>query len=170
MMYRAGDIFCVGTDNIFGKLIRVWTRIWSFDDKVNHNHSGIIINSNGDTFEALASGIKIGNISKYKNNTLLVARLKNTPPGQIERAIKITRSKYDGKVYPRWRIPLFFVPFLAKYISTGIWYVCSEVTAFFIFMLGKWPRKVAGSNPDHIADYIRENTDDFEIITDRRIL
>ena len=167
---QMGDVFCVGTSKAPGFFIRLMSWLSSKDNKVRHNHSGIILGPDGRTFEAFFTGIKEGHISKYRGEVLLIARPIGPSPDVIFDALNKIQLKHTGQVYPFLRILLFCIPYAAKFVSSGKWYVCSEITASYLRRIGLWFRLIGGTTPDDITDYIWEQKGTrFEIIFDRRI-
>lgn len=157
-----GDIFCSANPMWLGKAIMFVTKIHASDNKAEYSHSGIILDDQGTTFEALWTNRKQNLFEAYKGKKVLIGRHKDMTP---ERALAgWARVKHhEGQAYAGHRLFLFFIPFLAKYLNLGLG-VCSELTAKFIVGSGIYPEFYwKGKNPDHIADMIVK-WKDWEIV------
>jgi len=165
---KIGDFFCsaniAGEDTFLSRHITRVERWWSKDNEAIYGHSGIIINSDGTTMEALLT-IKRQNIYKdYLGTRVLIGRHIGMNKLRFEKAYAAIRN-YEGKWYPGWRLAFFlFCPPLAKYIHYSGMPVCSEFAGFFgnIADLEEF-KTYWGLNPDDLADMIRK-WDCFNIV------
>jgi hypothetical protein len=149
---KAGDIFVSQNPMMLGIIINAVQKFWSADNQSEYSHAGIIINPNGETFESLYT-IRRSHIDKYTGKKVMIAR-HTAMTDQLFTHGFSQIIKHDGQIYPYHRLPLFLVPFLAKYISTGLFPVCSELVCKFLVKCGlreNW----SGVNPDHIADMMK---------------
>ena len=155
---KPGDIFCTTFPGAFvGKAINKIQKIKSTDNQSELSHSGIIIDSNGTTFEAIWTYKQQNIWEAYggKETKLLIGRHKLMSNVKFIKGITEITSKYKGKVYPIWRLALFMLPYASKYISFGP-VVCSELVMRFLFTAGlikNWK----GYTPDDVADMIVRN-------------
>jgi len=150
---QRGMIFCTSVQKIQAK-----------DNESTYSHSGIIV-IGGDvkeagTFEALWTNHQQHFYSAYKGKRVLIGRHKDMNLKLFLKGWGGIRH-HEGKIYAGWRLPLFFIPFLAKYLSLGLG-VCSELTMKFLFKAGLAPAW-KGWNPDDVADMIH-NYRDYEIV------
>jgi len=164
MKLKRGDIFCARNPMFLGRAINFVQKIHAKDNQSEYSHSGIIV-IGGDmkeagTFEALWTNKQQEFYKSYKGKKVLIGRHKDMNLKLFNRGWNGIR-KHEGKWYAGYRLPLFFIPFLAKYLSLGLG-VCSELTMKFLFKAGlasNWK----GWNPDDVADMIH-NYRDYEII------
>lgn len=148
---QAGDVFGTRNPMALGRAINVIQRLWSHDNEAKYSHSGIILNSKGDTFESLWT-IKKQNIwNEYVGKEIIIARPLGVDPRVIDKVLKGLIAKHEGQWYPVWRLPLHILPPLAKIM----WLnrpVCSELTAKYEWGIGIRHGQWAGTNPDTLAD------------------
>jgi hypothetical protein len=149
---QPGDCFVVKTDSKLAGLVNWGQALWSHDNRAEFNHAGIVVKEDGTTFESLS---RIGHyyLGRYAGSRILVVRYGEMIPerfwfgyGQVKR--------YDGKLYPFWRLPLHLVN-VAKFIH---WThpVCSELVGRFLNAAGITPNTGWGTTPDDWADLWRE--------------
>lgn len=161
---RRGDLFATKNPMAIGAAINFIQKINSSDNKSFFSHAGIIDSENGDTFEALWT-VKNSNISNYKNNRIIIARM-NVPEEVIDDCLNNLKKEYNGKFYPLWRLPFHIIPPLAKYISwRGKWVVCSELVAKYEYCCGMRHNQYLGTSPDMLVDEWSK-WKNFEIIFD----
>lgn len=151
---QQGDIFCTRNPMALGRAINAVQTFWSADNDSEYSHAGIITSAAGDTFESLWT-IKESHVDKYIGKKVLIGRVACPRVYKVV-AIKIVQDRYQGRLYPFWRLVFHLLPPLAKYISTGNNPVCSELMFAYILELGisrvgRWQ----GKNPDHAADFIK---------------
>lgn len=149
-----GDFFCTNLPGSFvANAILVAEKFFSKDNQAELSHSGIILDANGTTLEALWT-VKKQNVWSAYGRTgikLLIGRhTRMTYDRFVMGRYKLKRE--EGDWYPLWKLPLFYIPFIPKYlpVSTG---VCSELTMEFLYRAGLanvW----RGWTPDDVADYI----------------
>ena len=147
-----GDFFCTSFQgNLLARLILAGEKFHAKDNQAELSHSGILIDANGTTLEALWT-VTSQNIWKaYGDVKLLIGR----HDGMTYERYVMGRHKINKKVgswYPVWKLPLFLFPWITKYlpISAG---VCSELTMNFLYHCGlvtTW----RGWTPDDVADFI----------------
>lgn len=149
-----GDFF--GTSNpsaVLGKMIEVSEKYNSRDNEAVYTHSGVIINSLGDTVESLWT-VSGQNIWKaYAGQQVIIARWNHLNPNVWENVYLETILPRMGQSYPWWRLPLHLVPPLAKYIAfKSSKLVCSEFVALIEYKMMARHRWYTGTNPDTLAD------------------
>jgi hypothetical protein len=153
MNLQPGDVFCVRTGGI-GQAIRAVTRFWSKDGRTKHNHSGIVIGHNWETFEA-KNRIGRFNLAAYIGRPVIIAR-PFVFPELIQPALDRVILQHSGQIYPWWRLPLHIVPWLARKVSyKGRYLVCSELNAKYLYHVGIRDRHFTGVNPDTLADEMK---------------
>jgi len=157
MRLERGDIFCTRNPMMLGRAINFVQKVWSKDNKSEYSHSGIIIEG-GDlkqcySFEALWTNKIHGFYKAYKGRKVLIGRHKGMNYQTFDAGWEGVK-KHKDKWYAGYRLPLFFIPFLAKYINFGLG-VCSELTMKFLYKAGladTWK----GWNPDDVADMVHK--------------
>ena len=147
---QRGDLFGVKTEGIGGG-IRFFEKLWSSDNKAEYNHSGLILDSEGTTFEALWKVKKQNLYERYAGCKVVVARWEGNTVCPVDQALERIITEYENKWYPAWRIPLHTIPFLAKINFSGL-AVCSELAAKYEWYLGIRHDQWAGTNPDTLSD------------------
>jgi len=164
MKLNRGDIFCSRNPMMLGRAINFVQKIHAKDNQSEYSHSGIIVKGGPlkqtVSFEALWTNKQQDFYKSYKGKKVLIGRHKDMNLKLFNRGWNGIRH-HEGKWYAGYRLPLFFIPFLAKYLSLGLG-VCSELTIKFLFKAGlaaNWK----GWNPDDVADMIH-NYRDYEII------
>lgn len=146
-----GDIFCTANPMALGRAINFVQKVNSRDNDSDYSHAGIILDSEGTTFEALWTNKKQNLFEAYAGATVLIGRNANMTDSAFKNGWDAVKG-YEGKPYAIHRVPLFLIPPLAKYINFGFG-VCSEITARFMCgagLLNYWK----GWSPDDIADII----------------
>jgi len=146
-----GDVFCVQTQSALAKGIRAVQAFWAHDSNAIYNHSGVILDHIGTTFEALTSYRKQDLFTAYSGRRVIIAR-PDISQFTIKPELTRLQQRYSKKrFYPYWRLPMHAFPPLAK-ISLYDWDVCSELTAWFLYQIGARPIRWPGTNPDTLAD------------------
>lgn len=161
---KRGDIFCSKNPMWIGSAINIAQKFWSSDNESEYGHAGIIISTDGDTFESLWT-IRQNHLDSYKGNKVLIGRAIWPSQDDQDYAIQRVRIDHEGQIYPIWRLIFHLFGPLAKYISSGKFPVCSELTVKKAILAGvtAWGSTWKGKNPDHVADAIRR-WDAYEVI------
>jgi hypothetical protein len=149
---KPGDIFCSASNGILGKSIRWFERLFAIDDSAIFNHAGIITSCSGDTVEALSRGVVESHVSEYYGKRVLVGRHTRMNQGAFLRGFEEIAPEI-GDVYPFWRLVLHAIPGASKWIASGKWFVCSELTAKFLNKAVDF-HDWAGVTPDYLADAV----------------
>jgi hypothetical protein len=138
-----------------GKAINFVQKLKSVDNESTYGHAGIILSPQGETFESLWT-IRKNHLDEYNGCKVLIGRAIWPSQDDQNKAIAKVISDHEGMRYPWWRLPLHMIG-LAKFISVGIFPVCSELTVKKEIESGvtAWGSRWAGKNPDHVADAIR---------------
>ncbi len=147
---RPGDVFATRNPMCLGRMINAVQRFWSRDGKSKYSHAGIIVNEEGETFEALWK-IQRSDLYKYTGEEIIFARCIEVPSQEIDLALKRLIVQHTGQRYPWWRIPMHLFPPLAK-LSIIKRPVCSELVAKYEHLLGIRHGQWAGTNPDTLSD------------------
>lgn len=155
-MILKGDVFCVQNPSWLGRSIQFMERVWAEDGSATYSHAGIILQSTGETFEALWT-IRKSHLRNYIGKQILIGRPLRVPPQLMEQALLELEEEHGGQWYPWWRLGLHTLPILSKWVSTGQFPVCSELAAKFLLYcgiteIGRWP----GYSPDDLADAIKK--------------
>lgn len=145
---QPGDYFAVRTNSWLARLIILKERICAMDDEAKYNHAGIIVDCRGNTYESLGR-IDHYHIDNYIGCPILIARHKSMTPDAFRAGMKEV-LKYDGKVYPVWRLILHLTG-LAKFFKMTF-PVCSELVGEHAYHAGGHTYDGWGWNPDHLAD------------------
>ena len=148
---KPGDVFCSQNPMMLGRMINAVQKFHSKDNKSEYSHSGVILDSSGTTFEALWTNRKQNLFEAYKGKKVLIGRHVDMVPA-IFAVGWVGVKKHEGKRYAWHRLPLFFIPFVAKYANAGLC-VCSELTMKFLCHCRLAPAW-KGWTPDDVADMI----------------
>lgn len=154
---RCGDVFVSRNPWRIGRMINAVQRFWSLDGRSEFSHAGIITSVDGATLEALAT-VSCGNLLRdYAGQRVMIAR-PHAPRDVKKLALVTIRAKHLGQIYPGWRLLFHLVPPLARTISAGgMFLVCSELVAKYLYFAGVRDRPYTGINPDTLADEWREH-------------
>ncbi len=149
---KPGDCFVVKTHSPFAGAINWGQALWSQDNKAIYNHAGIVCDKDGTTFESLK---KIGHyhISQYVGCPIMIVRYEEMTPDRFAAAHEAVK-KYDGMLYPFWRLPLHLVN-AAKLIH-WTFPVCSELMGVMLNKAQITYTTGWGTTPDYWADLWRE--------------
>ena len=167
---KPGDIFCTRNPMMLGRAICWFEKIGARDNHAEYSHSGIILDKNGVTFEAVWTNKKQNLFKAYAGQKVLIGR------HDLMNYIEFNRGwngvkKYEGKWYAGWRLLLHAIPLMSKF-GTGNFAVCSELAMKFISKSGVMVNTASakavaefirsgesiywkGWNPDDIADMMR---------------
>lgn len=162
---KRGDIFCTRNPMWLGRAICWAEKIHSVDNQAEYSHAGIITSNEGHTFESLWT-IRYNHLDEYKGEKVLIGRAIRPTAEQHDQAIKAVVQEHQFMMYPGWRLIFHLMgPVVAKYISSGKFPVCSELTVKKEIKTGvtAWGSRWQGQNPDHVADAIRK-WDAYDIV------
>ena len=167
---KRGDVFGTKNPMWLGKAINGLQWFWSKDGESKYSHSGIIIDDQGTTFEALWTVSSKNLFDEHKGDNLIIAR-PNSPingrPFDIEKALKRVIKEHNGQWYPGWRLLLHTIPPLAK-IALFDRLVCSELVAQYLYLAGTREGQYKGTNPDTLADEWRR-WKNFDIVFEGKL-
>jgi len=158
---RQGDIFFVSQPSVLGSVINWAQRLLSSDNVARYNHSGIIIDDKGTTFEALWRAESHNFFERYDGKQVLIARMI-TPKRKIRAAVKRVVMEDAGNFYPVHRFIYLIAPPLAKYTGTDR-SVCSEISAKTAYYAGVRHRYFQGTTPDKLVDEVRHWTGAYSL-------
>jgi hypothetical protein len=137
------------------------------DGKAKYGHTGIITNPKGDTFEAVETYSRHNIFERYAGCDILIGRHVGMTPGAHERGMAAI-SHMEGRTYPWFRLAVYLVPYLPKYIHFGK-PVCSELAFLYGMKAGlKDIDYFWGVSPDYVADAIHR-WDVFDVIDEGRL-
>jgi len=159
---QPGDVFGTRNPMALGRAINFLQKIWSRDSESKYSHSGIILDEEGTTFEALWTIKKQNLFEAYGGKEVIIARYTKGTDTIIKTELDFCLSCHEGQWYPIWRLPLHIFPPLAK-IMLFHHPVCSELVAEFLCEIGARHCQWASTNPDTLADEWRR-WKNFEII------
>ncbi|HNS53325.1 MAG TPA: hypothetical protein PKH25_00950 [Syntrophales bacterium] len=149
---RPGDYFCVRTGSWVAGAILAAQKLKALDRESTYNHAGIVVASDGTTFESLRR-IAHYDINAYTGCRILVARHRDMTMPAFMRGYHAVK-KWDGRVYPFWRLALHAVG-LAKFLHVAEIPVCSELVVEHCHHAGLCDYRGYGWNPDNLADKFR---------------
>lgn len=166
---QPGDVFASQNPQGIGPIIQFWQKFNSKDNKSDRGHTGIIQNDSGKTLEAVFSITEQNLMQKYNGCGLTIARPVAVEDELVHGAIEMLRKQHLGQGYPYWRLVFHLFRPLAKYITAdGRFVVCSELTAKYLWLIGKRHAQFTGTTPDDLVDEWRKWRD-FEIIFDGKL-
>lgn len=160
---KSGDVFASKNPQSLGRMINCIQRIKSHDNQSEYGHTGIIIQDDGATIEALPDGIHVSTLDAYKGSKVLIARFNKMTPEAYQKGFDSIKG-HIGHTYPYYRLLMHFLG-LGKFIhfSTP---VCSELTQKFLINCGMTTitgTNYWGINPDDLVDEWRIS-DHVEVI------
>jgi len=165
--FRQGDIGLTFNPDqrIIGKVILHHQNWIAPDRKSGFSHALLVINKNGATFE---SGIKLKGKSfhrigsqdlfkAYDGYKMMVIRHEEMTDKKFIEVFPKFSEEYNEMIYPYWRLPLYFIPPIARRFNVIHPVVCSELVAKFYTLIkdkdGKpFMRFHLGVYPDYLAD------------------
>jgi len=150
---KPGDLCVVKTNSAIAGTINAAQRFLSRDGKAEFNHALIIIDKKGNTFESLLK-IDHYHLSRYVGCPVRILRHISMTKGCFQAGLSAV-EKYDGKLYPWWRLPMHFLR-IAQYIHWS-YPVCSELVGVFLNKAGLFSSTGWGWSPDDLADLWRES-------------
>jgi hypothetical protein len=148
MKLQAGDVFVVKGDTSVAYLIRMFGKFWSSDGECTYNHAGIVLDSEGNTFES-KNKIDHYNLDQYRGSQIMIVRHKKMSKSRFGKGWESIKH-LDGVSYPWWRLGLHLFH-LARFFNRSGIPVCSELVGMFENACGL--RKTFwGLSPDNLAD------------------
>jgi len=162
---QLGDEFGEFSHHTLAHGINFFQALYAKDHNAKYNHTGIIINANGDTTEALWT---IGPDSLWNPNRIghriIIVRYTGCSLEVKQKELANLIAYHKGQWYPWWRMFMHIVPPLAK-ISLFKRPVCSEYTARYEHFIGAGDSHWAGKRPDTLVDsWNQRSGDDYQII------
>ena len=150
---KAGDLCVVKTDSFWARSINAGQRVLSRDGKAEYNHALLIVDGAGQTYESLLR-IDHYQLSQYVGCPVWIFRHRSMTRIRFKAGYQDV-LKYDGKLYPFWRLPMHFLR-LAQYIHWS-YPVCSELLGVFLNKAGLFTSTGWGWSPDDLADLWAES-------------
>lgn len=151
---RPGDYFCVQTSGIISRMILWFQKLKALDHESTYNHAGIIVNSDGTTFESLAKIAHYG-LQGYVGHKVIIGRHCKMNVPTFLRGYHVIK-KFDGYRYPAWRL-LWHAFGLANVIDVIRVPVCSELVIEHARAAGLVEYDGYGWSPDNLADEMRRS-------------
>lgn len=146
---KPGDVFCTENPMWLGRAINAVQSFWDPESESKYSHSGFIVDDCGTTSEALWTLTK-SDINNYSGKQIIIGRHRCMTVERFFCAYDRIESR-EGQWYPLHRLPLFFLPPLAKYLHISGRAVCSEWAGKMLCEAGIF-KHWAGKSPDYIAD------------------
>ena len=158
---KPGDLFVSENPSAFLRFcIGHAQKVLSMDSRSKYGHAGIIVDSEGKTFESGIHipdkrGIRIGYgdlFDNYLGTEVMILRHEKMSEKVFRNAFIPLVLEYNKKIYPVWRLPLMLTPVLARKLHFSSLGVCSEICAKLFYNAGLLPewRSVF---PDLIFDW-----------------
>lgn len=150
-LLRPGDVFASANPQALGRVINIVQRMYSDDGHSEYGHAGIILDSSGNTFEALWT-IKRSHIEAYTGKKFLVARWKGMNQYLFAKGFSKVVIQ-EGQWYPVARLFLHLLHLPKVHIRNRE--VCSELACHFLIAAGAVMRSGAnwfGVTPDELVD------------------
>lgn len=160
-----GDIFCVGSSKLLGKMINHVQKFRALDNHSMYTHTGIILDTDGKTMESLWK-IQEYHLRHYSTLPVIIGRHKQMTPRLAEIGLKSIQY-YMGRKYPIHRFFFHILP-IAKHVPTGSYLMCCDLVMAFLYICNL-VTTYEGYNVDDIADMIQTHKD-FNIIFEDRLL
>lgn len=171
IIIKEGDVFCTNDPRPgLSTCINFLQKLWDVDNRSSYSHAGIITDVGGNTFEALWTVKRQNIFIDYKDKDVLIGRVVDMDSSKFDTGMRKV-LKYEGNIYPFYRLFLHMLPPLAKYVSTGRYLVCSELVGKFLKYSGAGKGHLTyykGLNPNSISDMIRK-WDVWEVVFEGRI-
>ena len=157
-----GMFFVTRNPMALGRAIMAIERVWAKDNEATYSHAGIVTDPEGTTLEALWR-IQGNSLDAYKGERVMIGRWTGMNEATYWKGIDAIKE-HVGQIYPFWRLPLFLVPIMAKYVSLGRFAVCSELTTKFLLgagfaSIGEWRNQT----PDDVAELIDRDRDVIKV-------
>lgn len=168
IVLKPGDVFASSLPGALGWLIRLGEKAQADDNEASYSHTGIILDSQGTTFEALWTVRRQNLFEAYRNGTVLIARYKGMDLPAFNRGYKTVKTQ-EGKIYPAWRLFLHALNIGKLHVVNR--QVCSELTALFLIAAGAQTlggRNCYGITPDELVDEWRISKH-FDVIYEGKI-
>ena len=164
---QRGDFFCVTNHSLLQSGIKAVSGAMAIDNKAEYGHAGIITSSYGGTFEAVTTYSRHNLWARYAGCDVLIGRHRGMTQFKHVDGMEAIKG-LEGHMYPFFRLALWLVPFIPKYIKWGR-PVCSEMC----FMYGRAAKLKDmdycwGVSPDYMADAI-QRWDVFDVILKERL-
>jgi hypothetical protein len=145
---RPGDLCVVKTPSRIAGAINAGQRLLSRDRNAEYNHALLIVDKAGNTFESLTR-IDHYKLTRYDGCKAMIVRHTEMEQGRFNEGYAHV-LKYDGKMYPWWRLPMHFLR-VAQYVHWS-YPVCSELVGLFLNKAGLFNSTGWGWSPDDLAD------------------
>lgn len=153
-----------GSQSTLGKAIKASGKVWSKDLKSVVNHAFWITSDYGDTWEQLWT-LKERKMEAYIGQRVILGWHEGLPPGEFLRLFKLRKSE-AGRWYPPLRLLLFWTPpAFRRLIHIGNLAVCSEESAWFLWMAGLIDG-YRGHSPDDWHEWLLYRTPPFHLALD----
>lgn len=159
---KPGDGFLTGYGGILQYAINTVQKIRSFDSKAKYSHAGLIVNSDGTTYEARKI-IKEYNLADYIGDNVLIYRHVCMNDVTFLKFYDLIKKESCNKIYPFYRMIFHLSTSLAKLAPLNR-SVCSETNAKHHYMcefMNYWK----GVTPDNLHDMVCDQwADHWKII------
>jgi len=158
---KPGDIFVSENPSaILRFCIGHAQKVLSMDGRAKYGHAGIIVDSEGKTFESGIHiegmvGMRIGYQNLFENYNgmeVMILRHEKMTEKLFRASFIPIAVEYNKKVYPAWRLPLMLTPILARKLHFTNLGVCSEIAAKLLYNAELVPQWLSVF-PDMLADW-----------------
>lgn len=149
-----GDVGLVDSEALFSKLIIIRDKFISLDGKAQFGHGFIITGYAGRTFESRRRIAHYNMFDEFPGKRCLIVRPEGSQNKKMK-SIGMLEKKYDGLIYPGWRIAVHLIaPWAARHLHASGIPVCTELIAEHEYNLGLID-EFWGQHPDSCEDRYR---------------
>jgi len=148
---KPGDGFLVSRKGILQYCINTVQKLRSMDSRSSYTHSGLIVSSEGTTYEA-RKVINEYDLKHYLNKKILIYRHECNNNNTFFKFYNKIKNESCGKIYPFYRLIFHIYTPLSKLAPLNR-SVCSEINAKHHFMcefINYWK----GTTPDNLHDIV----------------
>lgn len=163
------DFFASRNPQGMGPLIREFQKLNSPDRNADYGHTGMILDSNGTTAEAVRTICKQNLYEAYKGQKVIIVRWNKQTPEAIQKGLDYALPLI-GRTYPWYRI-IWHAIGIARWLHILKTPVCSEytaATAYHMDAIMTFGKHYWGITPDALVDEWRISKH-FDIIFEGEI-
>lgn len=154
ILLQPGDVFATRNPQSLGKLITFVEAIRCESKTAEYSHAGIILDSQGNTFEDVWNIEQQNLFTAYKGSRVIIARWEGMNVENFRKGWDAVKGE-NGKIYPYWRLLLHLIG-LARWIHLGSDTVCSELAEKFLinagYTMGLAKKNWWGLTPQELVD------------------
>jgi len=131
---KSGDVFATKNPQSLGKIITFFEAMRDESKTAEYSHSGIILDYQGTTFEAVWHIERQNLFKDYKGSKVIIARWTGMTIQSFNLGFSMVKGE-EGMTYPYYRLFLHLIG-LASFIHLGSNTVCSELADKFLINAG----------------------------------